>query len=99
MSRPGPDPERSSERVEEYAGGEIRVRRGIVNRWLLVVYLILFVWGSITSSPTGAASAPAWRARSAVRAERILIALAVLNLAILGLELAYSVVAAVLGLS
>ena len=45
MSRPDPDPERSSERVEEYAGGEIRVRRGIVNRWLLVVYLILFVWG------------------------------------------------------
>jgi len=34
-----------------------------------------------------------------VRAESILIALAVLNLAILGLELAYSVVAAVLGLS
>jgi len=34
-----------------------------------------------------------------VRVERILIALAILNLAILGLELAYSVVAAVLGLS
>ena len=34
-----------------------------------------------------------------MRVERILIALAILNLAILGLELAYSVVAAVLGLS
>src|SRR5438094_404818 len=32
--------------------------------------------GSITSSPTGAASAPAWRARSGVPAERILLALA-----------------------
>ena len=33
-----------------------------------------------------------------LRAQRILIVLAVLNLAILGLELAYSVVTAVLGL-
>lgn len=30
--------------IEEYADGEIQVYRGIVNRWLLVVYLILFVW-------------------------------------------------------
>ena len=44
MSRP--EPERPSpEHIEEYAGGEIAVRRGIVNHWLLVVYLILFVWG------------------------------------------------------
>jgi uncharacterized membrane protein YuzA (DUF378 family) len=34
-----------------------------------------------------------------VTTERVLIALAVLNLAILGVELVYSVVAAVLGLS
>jgi hypothetical protein len=45
MNRPDPDPERLREPVDEYAGGEIQVRRGIVNRWLLVVYLILFVWG------------------------------------------------------
>lgn len=30
--------------IEEYADGEIQVYHGIVNRWLLVVYLILFVW-------------------------------------------------------
>jgi hypothetical protein len=33
-----------ADEVEEYAGGEIRVRHGIVNRWLLVVYLVLLVW-------------------------------------------------------
>jgi hypothetical protein len=33
-----------ADEVEEYAGGEIRVRHGIVNRWLLVVYVGLFVW-------------------------------------------------------
>ena len=38
-----PEPERES--VEEYAGGEIRVRRGGVNIWLLVVYAVLAVWG------------------------------------------------------
>ena len=41
MNRPDPD----RERLEEYAGGEIQVRPGIVNRWLLVVYLLLFAWG------------------------------------------------------
>ncbi|HEV8616704.1 MAG TPA: hypothetical protein VGU22_14535 [Methylomirabilota bacterium] len=30
--------------IQEYAGGEIRSYRGIVNRWLLVVYAILAVW-------------------------------------------------------
>lgn len=38
-----PDPER--DRLEEYAGGELQVRRGIVNRWLLAVYAVLAVWG------------------------------------------------------
>jgi len=39
--------ERSRERgpIDEYAGGEIRAYHGIVNRWLLVVYAILAVWG------------------------------------------------------
>jgi hypothetical protein len=37
-------PER--ERIEEYAGGEISVRRGVVNRWLLVLYAGLAVWGA-----------------------------------------------------
>ena len=31
--------------VEQYAQGEIRVYHGIVNKWLLVVYAILAVWG------------------------------------------------------
>jgi len=31
-----------SEEIELY--GEIEVRHGIVNRWLMVVYLSLFVW-------------------------------------------------------
>jgi hypothetical protein len=30
--------------VEHYAQGEIRVRRGIVNAWLLVVYAALAIW-------------------------------------------------------
>ncbi len=33
------------EEIQEYARGEIRVRRGRVNAWLLVVYAILAVWG------------------------------------------------------
>jgi len=45
MNHPAPESERTRESLEEYAGGEIQVRRGIVNRWLLVVYLILAVWG------------------------------------------------------
>ena len=45
MSRPDPEHERTSEAIEEYADGEIHVRRGIVNRWLLVVYVVLFGWG------------------------------------------------------
>jgi len=45
MSRPAPEPEPARESLEDYAGGEIQVRRGIVNRWLLVVYVILAVWG------------------------------------------------------
>ena len=31
--------------VEQYAQGEIRTYRGVVNTWLLVVYAILAVWG------------------------------------------------------
>jgi hypothetical protein len=31
--------------IEEYARGEIRARHGIVNKWLLVVYAVLAVWG------------------------------------------------------
>jgi hypothetical protein len=45
MTPPAPEREPSRDRVEEYAGGEIQVRRGVVNRWLLVVYLVLFAWG------------------------------------------------------
>lgn len=35
---------RSSEEVENYAGGDIQTRHGIVNKWLLAVYAVLFVW-------------------------------------------------------
>ena len=31
--------------VEEYAGGEIKAYHGIVNKWLLVVYAVLAVFG------------------------------------------------------
>ncbi len=31
--------------IHEYAQGEIRAYHGIVNKWLLLVYAILFVWG------------------------------------------------------
>lgn len=30
--------------VENFGGGHIQARHGRVNRWLLVVYLVLFVW-------------------------------------------------------
>ena len=42
-----PSEERNRERgpIDEYARGEIRAYHGIVNRWLLVVYAILAVWG------------------------------------------------------
>jgi hypothetical protein len=33
--------------IEHYAQGEISSRRGRVNRWLLVVYLVLAVWGVV----------------------------------------------------
>lgn len=30
--------------VQDYGGGHIQARHGRVDRWLLVVYLIMFVW-------------------------------------------------------
>ena len=41
------NPERERDRgpIEEYAQGEIRSYRGIVNKWLIVVYAVLAVWG------------------------------------------------------
>jgi hypothetical protein len=30
--------------VENFGGGHIQARHGRVNRWLLLVYLVLFVW-------------------------------------------------------
>ena len=32
------------QQTERYGGGHIEARHGRINRWLLVVYLILFVW-------------------------------------------------------
>lgn len=34
----------SSDELEHYAGGEIHARHGIVNRWLLGLYAVLFLW-------------------------------------------------------
>lgn len=30
--------------MEEYAGGDIKSNHGIVNKWLLLVYTLLFLW-------------------------------------------------------
>jgi hypothetical protein len=35
----------TDDEVHDYAGGEVSTRRGRVNRWLLVVYLVLVIWG------------------------------------------------------
>jgi hypothetical protein len=35
---------RNSTDLEHYAGGEIQARHGIVNRWLLGLYTVLFLW-------------------------------------------------------
>ncbi|HSI60785.1 MAG TPA: hypothetical protein VLA16_24720 [Ideonella sp.] len=40
---PGP-PLPHHQQTEKYGGGHIEARHGRINRWLLVVYLILFVW-------------------------------------------------------
>jgi hypothetical protein len=37
--------ERRQGPIEEYSHGEVRAYHGIVNKWLLVVYAILAVWG------------------------------------------------------
>ena len=33
-----------ADHVEEFAGGEVSTRHGRVNRWLMVVFAVLFVW-------------------------------------------------------
>jgi hypothetical protein len=38
------DEHRGSEDLEHYAGGEIQARHGIINKWLLAMYAVLFVW-------------------------------------------------------
>jgi len=45
MAEEPPERDTRAGSVEEYAQGEIRVYRGIVNKWLLVVYAVLVVWG------------------------------------------------------
>lgn len=32
------------EHLEEFGYGHIKSRHGFINRWLLIVYVILFVW-------------------------------------------------------
>jgi hypothetical protein len=36
--------QRGAEEVERYGGGEIEARHGIVNKWLLAIYAVLFLW-------------------------------------------------------
>ncbi len=41
------DPEQKlphHQQTTSYGGGHIRARHGRINRWLLVVYLVLFLW-------------------------------------------------------
>jgi len=45
MSDPKPERHPRYGEIEEYAQGELRRYHGIVNKWLLVVYAILPVWG------------------------------------------------------
>lgn len=40
----GRNPGASPEHLEEFGGGHIKSRHGFINRWLLVVYVILFIW-------------------------------------------------------
>ena len=42
--RPPQDPH-AEPAVEEFADGEVKSFRGRVDRWLLVVYAVLAVWG------------------------------------------------------
>ncbi len=37
--------ERERGHIEEFAQGEIRSYHGFVNRWLLLVYAVLTIWG------------------------------------------------------
>jgi hypothetical protein len=38
------DEQHRAEEIEHYAGGEIQTRHGVVNRWLLAIYAVLFLW-------------------------------------------------------
>ena len=42
---PARDRRRDESAIEEFADGEIKSYRGRVNRWLLVVYAVLALWG------------------------------------------------------
>jgi hypothetical protein len=32
------------QQTEDYGGGHIKARHGRINKWLLLVYLVMFVW-------------------------------------------------------
>lgn len=38
------NPAATSGEIEGYGGGHIQSRHGTINRWLLLVYAILFIW-------------------------------------------------------
>ncbi|HUF92310.1 MAG TPA: hypothetical protein VMR23_08035 [Candidatus Limnocylindria bacterium] len=41
---PREDPDAEDDGLHAFAGGEIQSRHGIVNRWLIVVYVLLSLW-------------------------------------------------------
>lgn len=44
MKKTDTEAEAPEQRIERYGGDRLEVRHGRINRWLLVVYLVLFVW-------------------------------------------------------
>lgn len=49
MSEEKKDPDHASDlphhqQTEDYGGGHIQARHGRINRWLLVVYTVMFIW-------------------------------------------------------
>ncbi|HUF92287.1 MAG TPA: hypothetical protein VMR23_07920 [Candidatus Limnocylindria bacterium] len=38
------DPDVEEDGLHTFAGGEIQSRHGIVNRWLIIVYVLLALW-------------------------------------------------------
>jgi hypothetical protein len=84
------------DRIHDYAGGEVSTRAGRVNHWLLLVYAILALWAAYYLVTYWGGLGPG-RGDKPNRAERLLVALALLNLAVLLGEVLYTIVGSLLG--